>query len=103
MSLQHARTRKAICNAADAYKNDPIEIAKRKEQSEKNAVNHYWNSILHWANETNVRSGQAMQTQLNLPINKTLPVGVLDAWESELTASGYYVDRDGHQFKISIT
>ena len=102
MSLQHARTRKAVCDAAEAYRNDPIEIIKRKEQAEKNAVNHYWNAILQWANESNPKSGQAAEPHLNLPINKTLPSGVLDAWESELTASGYYVDREGHQFKISM-
>jgi hypothetical protein len=101
MSLQHARSRKAVSDAAKAYRTDPIEISKRQEQSEKNAINHYWNSILTWANETNPKSGQADRTDLCLPINKTIPEGVLDAWESELFASGYYVERDEHLFKIS--
>ena len=102
MSLQHAQTRKAIVDAAVAYRNDPIEIANRKDQAERNAVNHYWNAILQWTNETNPKTGQAMQSSLVLPINQTISSGTLDAWETELTASGYYIERDGHQFKISI-
>jgi len=101
-SLQQARSRKAICNIAESYRNDPIEISKRREQSEKNAINHYWNAILNWANESNPKSGQALQGTLNLPIIGTVPNNVLDEWESELNASGYSVQREDSQFKISI-
>jgi hypothetical protein len=102
MSLQHARFRKAISDASVAYRTDPIEIEKRREQIERNSINHYWNAILNWTNESNPKSGQAGQKSLSLPINTIIPQNVLDEWESELSASGYYVDRTGHQFKVTI-
>jgi hypothetical protein len=102
MSLQHAKIRKAISDASVAYRTDPIEIAKRRDEIENNTINHYWNAILNWTNESNPKSGQAGQKSLNLPINNIVPQNVLDDWESELTASGYYVNRTGHQFNITI-
>lgn len=99
LSLQEAKMRKKIREEALLYR---IEKSKQNKELTKNLIKHYWNVILNWTNELDIKSSTALQSFIALPINTSIPIDILNAWEVELTASGYYVDRYDHIFKVCL-
>ena len=101
-TVQSATDRKTVCVNAVTEQSAQVFLDAEEAARQQTYVNHFSHVIANWCNETDTSLQTATENDITLPINTMITGNVLNDWETDLTAQGYTVTRDGSSFTITL-
>jgi hypothetical protein len=101
-NITSARERLKICNSANKFCQNSVNVDNLLNKNKNATTNHFWNAIKEWINVNDYKNPLAIQSELALPIVKIIDSNTLLAWKAELNALGYIVIVDSSAFKVKL-